>query len=92
MRYLLIGLTTLTLAATAGKSARGEYLVAVTVLHGVDQGRYTPMAHAQDRGQCMVMRQQMLDHPVVGIPPPYALKWVCMTDIQWMTLHPMPVR
>jgi hypothetical protein len=89
MKRLLVGLVAVAFAAG---SAHGEYLVAVTTLHGVDQGSYTPMAHAQDRAQCMILRQQMLDHPIMGIQPPYALTWTCMTDAQWMALHPVPRR
>ena len=48
------------------------------------------MAHAPDRAQCMILRKDMLDHPIMGIQPPYALTWTCMTDAQWMALHPVP--
>jgi hypothetical protein len=92
MKGLLAGLMAIAFAATTAGSARGEYLVAVTTLHGVDQGSYTPMAHTQDRAQCMILRKQMLDHPILGIQPPYALMWTCMTDAQWMALHPVPRR
>ncbi len=90
MKRLLAGLVAIAFAVRAVGSARGEYLVAVTTLHGVDQGNYTPMAHAPDRAQCMILRKDMLDHPIMGIQPPYALTWTCMTDAQWMALHPVP--
>jgi hypothetical protein len=90
MKRRLAGLVAIALAAAG--PAHGEYLVAVTVLHGVDQGSYTPMAHTQDRAQCMILRQQVLDHPILGIQPPYALVWTCMTDAQWAALRPVPRR
>nr|WP_294522461.1 hypothetical protein [uncultured Rhodopila sp.] len=49
MKRLLVSLVAVAFAATTVRSAQGEYLVAVTTLHGVDQGVVTPMAHAPDR-------------------------------------------